>query len=42
MKRISIIHYSKQAITKAADDIIKLATVEELTAHAESVKIRLK
>jgi len=40
LKRISVIDYSKDAFLKSAEDIITLATVEELTAHAESVRIR--
>ncbi len=40
LKKISVIKYSKEALLKAADDIILLAGTEELTAHAESVRIR--
>ena len=40
MKTSSILYYSREGILKAADDIIKLATVEGLTAHANSVRIR--
>lgn len=39
-KKTSLIHYSKKAFKKEADDVIKLAQTEGLTAHANSVKIR--
>lgn len=40
MKASSIIYYSKNALKQDADDIIKIATVEGLTAHANSIKVR--
>lgn len=40
MKASSIIYYSKAGIKASADDIIKLAEVEGLTAHANSVRVR--
>lgn len=40
MKKSSIIRYSKEALNESADDIIEIATMEGLTAHAESIKIR--
>ncbi len=39
-KTSSIIYYSRQGIEEDADHIIKLATVEGLTAHANSVRLR--
>ncbi len=39
-KKTSLIHYSKQAFKKEADDVIRLAMTEGLDAHANSVKIR--
>jgi len=39
-KKTSLIHYSKVAFKKEADDVIRLAEVEGLTAHVNSVKIR--
>ncbi|HCF49962.1 MAG TPA: hypothetical protein DER60_06750, partial [Syntrophomonas sp.] len=36
----SLIYYSRQGIQEDADHIIKLATVEGLTAHANSVRVR--
>ncbi|WP_367278842.1 histidinol dehydrogenase [Desulfobacula sp.] len=39
-KKTSLIHYSKAAFKKEADDVIRLAETEGLTAHANSVKIR--
>jgi histidinol dehydrogenase len=41
-KKTSLIHYSKAAFKKEADDVIRLAEVEGLAAHANSVKIRKK
>lgn len=42
IKKTSLIYYSKQAFKKEAGDMIHLAKTEGLTAHANSVKIRLK
>jgi histidinol dehydrogenase len=39
-KKTSLIHYSKEAFHKEADDVIRLAMTEGLDAHANSVKIR--
>ena len=39
-KSSSLIYYSEAGIQEDADDIIKLATVEGLTAHANSVRVR--
>jgi histidinol dehydrogenase len=41
LKRTSILHYSAAALRREADDILRLAEVEGLGAHAESVHIRL-
>ncbi|MBW2177008.1 MAG: histidinol dehydrogenase, partial [Deltaproteobacteria bacterium] len=38
----SLIQYSREAFYKEAKDIIRLAEVEGLGAHANSVRIRLK
>ncbi len=40
IKSTSLIEYSAEQLAAAADDIIRLATVEGLDAHARSVKIR--
>lgn len=40
MKASSLIYYSQEGIWEDADDIIKLAQVEGLTAHANSVRVR--
>lgn len=40
-KKTSLIHYSKNMFIKEAPDIIRLAEIEGLGAHAESVRIRL-
>ena len=42
MKNQSVIGYTKAALFKVSKDIKKLATVEGLNAHAESVDIRLR
>jgi len=39
-KKTSLISYSEAAFRKEADDIVRLAEVEGLDAHARSVKIR--
>lgn len=39
-KKTSLIHYSKQAFEREADDVIRLADTEGLGAHANSVRIR--
>ncbi len=40
VKKISLIRYSREAFNREADDIIRLAEVEGLDAHANSIKIR--
>ncbi len=42
IKKTSLIHYSKKAFLLEAKDIIRLAEIEGLDAHANSVRIRLK
>lgn len=42
IKATSLIHYSQAAFRKAAPDIIRLARIEGLDAHAYAAKIRLK
>lgn len=42
IKKSSIISYSKEALEKIHEDIIKFATAEELTAHANSIKVRFE
>ncbi len=39
-KKTSLIHYNRDALKKEADDVICLAGIEGLTAHANSIKIR--
>ena len=41
IKKTSLIYYSKEAFLLEAKDIIRLAEIEGLDAHANSVKIRL-
>jgi histidinol dehydrogenase len=41
IKKTSLIHYSEAAFRQEAPDIIRLAEIEGLGAHARSVKIRL-
>ncbi len=40
IKKSSFIYYPKDELLKAADDIICLAETEELTAHANSIRVR--
>ncbi|QGG49026.1 histidinol dehydrogenase [Heliorestis convoluta] len=42
MKKTSVIAYSQERFAKTADDIIALATVEGLDAHANAIQVRLK
>ncbi|VAX38578.1 Histidinol dehydrogenase [hydrothermal vent metagenome] len=41
LKRSSIITYNQVALQEAAEDVIRMATKEGLTGHANSVEIRL-
>ena len=41
LKKTSVIAYSRAAFDRDAESIIRLAELEGLTAHAESVRIRL-
>ena len=41
IKKTSIIHYSKEAFKKEAADVMRLAKLEGLDAHVNSIKIRL-
>ena len=41
VKKTSLLHYSATAFRKEAADIIRIAEVEGLDAHANSVKVRL-
>ena len=41
IKKTSLIHYSEAAFHKEAADILRLAEIEGLEAHAESVRVRL-
>jgi histidinol dehydrogenase len=41
VKQTSLIHYSKKAFKREAKDIIRIAEIEGLQAHANAVKIRL-
>ena len=40
VKKTSLIHYGQAAFEKEADDVINLAEIEGLEAHANSVRIR--
>ncbi|MGD2270991.1 MAG: histidinol dehydrogenase [Desulfobacterales bacterium] len=42
VKKTSLIHYSKEAFSIEAKDIIRLAQTENLGAHANAVKVRAK
>lgn len=42
VKKSSIIYYSKEALDPVHQDIIDFATSEQLTAHANSIKVRFE
>lgn len=42
IKKSSIIYYSKEALEPVSKDIIKFASSEQLTAHANSIKVRFE
>ncbi|TDX46603.1 histidinol dehydrogenase [Orenia marismortui] len=42
MKKSSIIYYTKAGLEKVKDDAIKIAEVEGLDAHANSIKVRFE
>lgn len=42
IKKSSVIYYSKEALDKIHEDIIDFATSEQLTAHANSIKVRFE
>ncbi|MCF0130597.1 MAG: histidinol dehydrogenase [Pseudobutyrivibrio sp.] len=42
IKKSSIISYSKEALEKIYPDIVKFANSEQLTAHANSIKVRFE
>jgi histidinol dehydrogenase len=41
IKKTSLVYYSKDAFKKESSDIIRLAEIEGLDAHANSIKVRL-
>jgi histidinol dehydrogenase len=41
IKKTSLIHYAQGAFNKEANDVLRLAGVEGLDAHAQSVRVRL-
>lgn len=42
IKKSSIIYYSKEALEKVHEEIEQFATAEQLTAHANSIKVRFE
>ena len=42
IKKSSLISYSREALQEAAKDIIDFAETEQLTAHANSIKVRIE
>lgn len=42
IKKTSLIHYAEAAFQKEAGDIIQLAEIEGLGAHAQSVRVRMR
>ena len=41
VKRSSFISYTEEALREAGEDIVKLAETEGLTAHAQSIRVRM-
>ena len=42
IKKTSLLRYTDQALSREANDIIHLAEIEGLDAHANAVRLRLK
>lgn len=42
IKKSSIIYYTKEALAKVKDDVVRIAESETLTAHANSIKVRFE
>ena len=42
VKKSSYIYYTREALEKVSEDVIKIAEAEGLTAHAQSVKVRFE
>ncbi len=42
IKRSSIVYYSKEALEPVHEDIIRFANAEQLTAHANSIRVRFE
>lgn len=42
IKKSSVIYFSREALEPLHEDIIKFATAEQLTAHANSIKVRFE
>ena len=42
VKKSSFLYYTKEALIPAEEDIIRLAETEELTAHANSIRVRVE
>ena len=42
IKKSSVISYSKEALEKVHTDIVQFASCEQLTAHANSIKVRFE
>lgn len=42
VKKMSYTYYSKEALEKAKDDIVKIAEKEGLTAHGNAIKVRFE
>ena len=42
IKKSSVIYYTKDALTRVKDDVIRIAESETLTAHANSIRVRFE
>ena len=42
IRKTSIVHYSREAFKREAKDVIRLAEIEGLDAHANAIRVRMK
>jgi histidinol dehydrogenase len=42
IKKTSVVYYAEKALKRDASDIIRLAEIEGLSAHAEAIRVRTK
>jgi len=42
LKRTSVVHFSREALSEVKDEVITFAKSEKLTAHANSIEVRFE